>query len=47
LNELFFKIKVAPFLAHPVHSSEMHPNNKWCNTVVKDGTNQSHNINKI
>jgi len=25
----------------------MQPNNKLCNTVVKDGTNQSQNINEI
>jgi len=30
-----------------LHSSEMHPNNKLCNIVVKDGTNQSHNISEI
>jgi len=29
------------------HSSEMQPNNELCNIVVKDGTNQSHNINEI
>jgi len=25
----------------------MQPSNKLCNIVVKDGTNQSHNINEI
>jgi len=30
-----------------LHSSEMRPNNKLCNIVVTDGTNQSHNINEI
>jgi len=25
----------------------MQPNNKLCNTVVTDGTNQSHSINDI
>jgi len=30
-----------------LHCSEMQPNNKLCNIVVKDGTNQSHNINQI
>jgi len=30
-----------------LHCSGMHPNNKLCNIVVKDGTNQSHNINEI
>jgi len=29
------------------HSSEMQPNNELCNVVVKDGTNQSNNINKM
>ena len=27
--------------------TEMQPNNKLCDIVVKDGTNQSHNINEI
>jgi len=30
-----------------LHSTEMQPNNELCNTVVKDGTNQWHNINEI
>jgi len=30
-----------------LHSSEMQPNNKLCNTVVKDGISQSHSINEI
>ena len=35
------------FLRHGVHSSEIWPNNKLCNIIVTDGTNQSHNINEI
>jgi len=30
-----------------LHSSEMRPNNKLCNIVAADGTNQWRNINKI
>jgi len=30
-----------------LRSSEMQPNNKLCNIVMTDGTNQSHNINEI
>jgi len=30
-----------------LHSSEMWHNNKLCNIVVTDGTNQSHNISEI
>jgi len=30
-----------------LHCSEMQPNNKLCNIVVTDGTNQSHNVNRI
>jgi len=30
-----------------LHCSGMQPNNKLCNIVVKDGTNQSHNVNCI
>jgi len=30
-----------------LHSSEMQPKNELCSVLVKDGTNQSHNINEI